>query len=1042
MFKPMFQHYSYLQLRSPLQSLREAYIIPAESDPVFEEGLYLSSPEFWKEFQKKGELSEKERKKLDLSFAKYWLRSSARCTPFGTFAGSALIPITEEPSLLELQRNDQHRRSLRLDMNYLSAIVRALVQLPAVKERSTFFPNNSIYETPDGYRYAEASGTDESRNYRLTSIGNSPYLAGLLARASGGATIRELVETLMAGEAVDREEAEGFVSELCESQLLIAALEPAVTGGEPLDHLIAGLQGIPELSELVNKLKEIQDLLSHPEEGVGFYARVEEKLQALGVHVVVPKNTLQADLFLAVNEGHVSKGLVDVLVQQATELKALSRLVNNSDLQDFKTRFYARYEGAEIPLCLALDMDLGIGYAGLRDELAGGGEFIDGLPVAATKSNAASNFDHIQQFTLSKYNDWALNGGEGIFIQEEEIAAFNKDTKVLRLPVSMSLMGSLLSQDGKLDADHFTFDLAGFTGPSGANLLGRFTHGDAGLCAYVRGILKTEEREYPDVLYAEIAHLPQARLGNILLRPVLRQYEIPYVGFSGADKDHQLPVDDLLVSIRNNEVVLRSRKFNKRVLPRLTTAHNFSATSLPVYKFLCDLQSQGLAMPNIWDWAHLSVLNHLPRVSYKNLIIHKALWKIREQDLADLPKAEAEYPAWLRIFRDRFKLPGQVVYKEGDNELLIDFDRQAGIALFLHYIRRHKSISLEEFLFTEDNCVVRDMTGAPYTNEVIIPVCQEIAGASVGKTFLPAGKMVQRAFLPYSEWLYLKIYGGSKTIEHLLSAVLSPFMEEGLDNGLFERFFFIRYRDEVGGHLRIRFFNRETDKQLTLYKKMMQVLQPWMDNGAIDKVMLDTYKRELERYTPQLIGLAETLFYNDSLAVLRFISLLDGVDDGRYRLIFAMRGIASLLADFDLSPERKLAFLKAQQAAYFKEFGGSPALQKLLNERYRKHQRFIADHMDPEKDVANEIDEAAEVFNIRSEMNAGVVRELCPALENSGQADKLSDLLANYNHMFINRLFVGQQRKYELVVYHFLEKYFVSSMAIAKKEKQDAVSVL
>jgi thiopeptide-type bacteriocin biosynthesis protein len=1041
----VFQSTSYLQLRSPLQSLRDAYIISSESNPVFEEGLYLSSPEFWKEYQKREQLSEKERNKLDLSFAKYWLRSSARCTPFGTFAGSALIPITEETSLLELQRNDQHRRSLRLDMNYLSAIVWALVQLPAVKERLTFFPNNSIYETHDGYRYAEASATDEARTYRLTSIGNSPYLAGLLTRASGGATIRELVETLMAGEVVDREEAEGFVNDLCESQLLIAGLEPTVTGGEPLDHLIAGLQGIPELPELVNKLKEIQGLLNHPEEGVGFYVKVEEKLQELGLHVVVPKNTLQADLFLAVNEGHVGKDLVDVLVRQVSELKALSRLVNNSDLQDFKARFYARYEGAEIPLCLALDMDLGIGYSGLRDELAGGGEFIDGLPVASAKGNAGSNFDHIQQFTLAKYNDWALNGGDGIVIQEEEIAAFNKDTKGLKLPGSMSLMGSLLRQDGRLDADHFTFDLAGFTGPSGANLLGRFTHGDAGLCEYVRGILKTEEREYPDVLYAEIAHLPQARLGNILLRPVLREYEIPYVGFSGADKDHQLPVDDLLVSIRNNEVVLRSRKFNKRVLPRLSTAHNFSAMSLPVYKFLCDLQSQGLAMPNIWDWGHLAVLNHLPRVSYKNLIIHKALWKMREQDLADLPKAEAEYPAWLRVFRDRFKLPGQVVYKEGDNELLIDFDRQEGIALFLHYIRRYKSISLEEFLFTEDNCVVRDRTGAPYTNEVIIPVYQETSHAVLAdkaKAFSPAGKTVQRAFLPYSEWLYLKIYGGSKTIEHLLSTVLSPFMEEGLDNGLFERFFFIRYRDEIGGHLRVRFFNKDTDKQLTVYKKMMQVLQPWMDDGAIDKVMLDTYKRELERYAPELIGLAETLFYNDSLAVLRFISLLDGVDDGRYRLIFAMRGIASLLADFNLSTERKLAFLKAQQAAYFKEFGGSPALQKLLNERYRKHQRFIADHMDTEKDVANEIDEAAEVFNIRSEMNAGVIRELRQALEKPGETDKLAEHLANYNHMFINRLFVGQQRKYELVVYHFLEKYFVSSMAIAKKEKQDAVSVL
>ena len=1029
----MFQPYSYVQLRTPLQSLREAYTIPGDGNPVFQEGLYLSSPEFFKESQKKDELSEKDRKKLHLSLAKYWLRSSSRCTPFGTFAGSALIPITEEPTLLELQQNENHRRSLRLDMNYLSAIVQALVQLPAVRQQLTFFTNNSIYETPDGYRYAEAAGADQTRNYRLTSIGRSPYLANLLARASRGATIRELVDTLMTDEQVDQEEAAAFIGDLCESQLLIASLEPSVTGDNPLDQLIAALKNIPDLAELVDKLAEIRNLLQHPSAGVPFYTKVEDKLQALGLNIVVPKNAIQADLFLAVGEGHISKDLVAALVQQASELKALSRQIANPDLEDFKTRFYARYESAEVPLCLALDMDLGIGYAGLRDELAGGGELIDDLPVAAGQGQGGSNFDYIQQFTLTKYNDWALKGGDGIVILEEEIASFEKHTTDLRLPGNLSLMGSLLRLDGQLDADHFRFALGGFMGPSGANLLGRFAQGDAGLCEFITDVLKFEHREHPEALYAEIAHLPQPRLGNILLRPVLREYEIPYVGLSGADKDHQLPVDDLLVSIRNNEVVLRSRKLDQRVLPRLTTAHNFSDKSLPVYKFLCDLQTQGLAMANVWDWGNLSLLNHLPRVSYKNLIIHKALWKIGQRDLADMQSAEADYPAWFRVFRDRLRLPSRVVYKEWDNELLIDFDRPEGIALFLHYIRRHKSISLEEFLFTEDNCVVRDVNGAPYTNELIIPVHQAEAAATPPhkiEVSLPASPTVQRAFLPYSEWLYLKVYAGSKSIEHLLSTVLSPFIEDGLDQGLFERFFFLRYRDETGGHLRIRFFNQDKDKQWAVAKNFIQTLQPWLDSGSIDKVVVDTYRRELERYTPRLIDQSETVFHNDSLAVLRIIHLLDGVDDGRYRLIFAMRGITALLADFSLSEEHKLTFLRAQQASFFKEFGGSPALQKSLNQRYRKHQRFIAEHMDPEKDVAGEIDEAIGVFNIRSEMNRSVVRDIYP------------ELLHHYIHMFINRLFISQQRKYELVVYHFLEKYFVSSMAIAKKEKQDAVSVL
>ena len=35
----------------------------------------------------------------------------------------------------------------------------------------------------------------------------------------------------------------------------------------------------------------------------------------------------------------------------------------------------------------------------------------------------------------------------------------------------------------------------------------------------------------------------------------------------------------------------------------------------------------------------------------------------------------------------------------------------------------------------------------------------------------------------------------------------------------------------------------------------------------------------------------------------------------------------------------------------------------------------------------------------------------------------------------MNRLFIGNQRKYELVVYHFLKKYYTSQLAIAHKSE-------
>ncbi len=123
------KHFPYLLLRSPLQSLNDALNFNAPLKPIFEEGLYLSSPDFWTAL-KKDSNKEKEKLKLQQSFSKYWLRSCSRSTPYGTFAGTTMAAITEDNTQLVLEDNATHIRKVRLDMNYLNGIITALSQLP------------------------------------------------------------------------------------------------------------------------------------------------------------------------------------------------------------------------------------------------------------------------------------------------------------------------------------------------------------------------------------------------------------------------------------------------------------------------------------------------------------------------------------------------------------------------------------------------------------------------------------------------------------------------------------------------------------------------------------------------------------------------------------------------------------------------------------------------------------------------------------------------------------------------------------------------
>jgi hypothetical protein len=41
------------------------------------------------------------------------------------------------------------------------------------------------------------------------------------------------------------------------------------------------------------------------------------------------------------------------------------------------------------------------------------------------------------------------------------------------------------------------------------------------------------------------------------------------------------------------EIVLRSASLKRRIVPRLTTAHNFRSGTLGLYRFLCAVQGQG-----------------------------------------------------------------------------------------------------------------------------------------------------------------------------------------------------------------------------------------------------------------------------------------------------------------------------------------------------------------------------------------------------------------------------------------------------------------
>lgn len=224
-------------------------------------------------------------------------------------------------------------------------------------------------------------------------------------------------------------------------------------------------------------------------------------------------------------------------------------------------------------------------------------------------------------------------------------------------------------------------------------------------------------------ILAEVVHLPESRVGNILMRPDLRDYEIPYLANSLKEQSFQLSLDDLMVSVKGNRhIVLRSKKLNKEIIPHLTNAHNYSSNSLPIYHFLCDLQTQN--MRNGIGFSFSSFINNytfIPRITYKDIVLQEATWNFKKEEVLNLLH-EINNPKELDLLvsnlRKKYSIPDYAMLNDGDNRLLINFKNLTSVQMLLNTVKNRSGFKLTEFLFQHES-IVKSNNGF-HANQLVV----------------------------------------------------------------------------------------------------------------------------------------------------------------------------------------------------------------------------------------------------------------------------------------------------------------------------------
>ena len=602
-------------------------------------------------------------------------------------------------------------------------------------------------------------------------------------------------------------------------------------------------------------------------------------------------------------------------------------------------------------------------------------------------------------------------------------------------------MGSLAAADEEaLARGEFKFFQRYVNGPSGSRLLGRFCHLDPELHRHMEEHLREEAALDPDAVFAEIVHLPRGRSGNVLWRPVLREWEIPFLGRSGAPPDHWLPVDDLLVSVQGPEIVLRSKRLGKRVLPRLSSAHTYGRRSLGMYNFLGSLQAQGVRDGLFWNWGGLDGLSFLPRVTSGRLVLTRARWRVSSDEITALTSGDraagADRFRAAREWRERRGLPRWVVFVELDNELPVDLDNPLSLDAFVSALRGRQQIDLMEVFPTPEELVVTGPEGR-FVNEIVIPFIRRREPAVRRTPVSVPG--IRRTFPPGSEWLYAKLYTGSSTADTVLRDLVAPVAGEALGSGAADSWFFIRYADPQW-HLRLRFHGDPRRLHGEVLPGLQEGAAALMEEGLLWSFQTDTYQREVERYGgPEGIELAERLFHVDSEAVLAILESLEGpgAADARWRL--ALRGIDLLFSDLGFTGSAKLAMLQQMQAASSREARANATFVQQLATRLRRERAALDPYLEPGWDPDPESNPDAPAFAAlerRSQRLAPLAAELRERERTGRLTSALSEMILSYIHMFANRIFRSEGSAHEVVLYDFLLRLHQSRVARESRKER------
>ncbi|MFD2289214.1 hypothetical protein GJU39_21355 [Pedobacter petrophilus] len=738
-------------------------------------------------------------------------------------------------------------------------------------------------------------------------------------------------------------------------------------------------------SDLFNMLKDMHDLqLLFTDQdpniiGEDYFKRIgEQKVETLPQYLIAERKVI---------DGGVDRSLFKSVPNLLQLLQKIIPKEERAALTTFIQRFSKKFEQREISLLVALDPEMGIGY----DELEQSSESDDFVIQFNNKKDNKLSSD-LKSGLKKSLSIERFEPGKTIFLNKLDLVLNEKPSP---LPNSLSILLNVID-------DLIIMDQIG--GVTANALAGRFSMANATVENYCKEISAIEEQANADVLFFDVAYMVEATVDNINRRKLVYEQQLSILNYDTSA--NPLLLNDIQVSVRNGQVILRSKFLNKRLMPRMASAYNYTRSDLSVFRLLCDLQHQGiqsnLSLPLDGIFPELS---YYPRLQYQNIILNAQKWRVEKT---------AFYPAKVQLSVDACRqyltnIGVSDYFKAGlsDQTLCFALASDEDLTAFMQFMQKQTSIYLEEVILPKQHVVV-DEQEKPYLTQFILGVTHDERIYNEAPAInVEAIKPVQQIFLPGSEWLYFEIFCHQQRADEILVNVIGSFIQA--HGGEIKSWFFIRY-NENGDHIRFRVNVKDVADNQVLSASFADYLSPYISNGLVSDFYLRAYKREIERYGSDLIEQAEVHFSIDSAFVL---SIFPHQPDSFSKYKFCAAIVVQLQQDGVFEVEELRKVVKLASDSYNNEHHLDAADFKKLNQQYQSYRTSITATLDGSQQAC---------FN-------QLVQSLVSLLQDKEPGRKFK-LFMDLMHMHVNRLFDKNQRTHEMVMYYFLLKDLQRSKAI------------